>query len=85
MTLLERFERAGIDLTIDRVSNNYPHHPKSIQLIQDLSDLINLDLEWLNGFYCWKICGDNEDNNRDILMYQMDLLMELNDFEQTLS
>jgi hypothetical protein len=79
MTLAERFKRAGINPTIDRWQNGINHHPKSNQLVRDLAAL---DFEYFNDYFCWKVGGDGD--NGETLMYQMDLLMELYDFERKL-
>ena len=78
MNLTERFKKAGIDPKQDRWSAGTHHHPKSLKLVKDLTDI---DFKFFNDHFCWKIGGDGD--NGETLMYEIDLLMELYDFEKT--
>jgi hypothetical protein len=79
MTLTERFKRAGIDPTVNRCSKGYNHHHRSNTLVHDL---VKLDFEFFDDHFCWKVGGDGD--NGETLMYELDLLMELYDFESKL-
>jgi hypothetical protein len=79
MTLAERFKRAGIDPTVDRWSKGLDHHHRSNTFVRDLA---KLDFEFFNDYFCWKVGGDGD--NGETLMYELDLLMELYDFENKL-
>lgn len=52
------------------------HHPKSEKLFEVLSAI-----DWVLGddFFCWKSGGDGD--NGEALMYEMDLMFELEDAE----
>ena len=76
MSLKERFKRAGIDPTKDRWSAGINHHPDSDILVRELADI---DFEFFDDHFCWKVGGDGD--NGEALMYELDLLMELRDFE----
>lgn len=77
--LAQRFKKAGIDPTVDRWSAGINHHPKSEEIVRDLADL---DFEFFDDHFCWKVGGDGD--NGEALMYEIDLLMELYDFEKNM-
>ena len=75
--IVERFKRAGIDPKQDRWSAGINHHPKSEELVRDIAEV---DIEFFNDYFCWKVGGDGD--NGETLMYEIDLLMELFDYEK---
>jgi hypothetical protein len=77
--LAERFKRAKIDPTVDRWSKGVNHHPLSNSIVRDLAEV---DFEFFNDYFCWKVGGDGD--NGETLMYEIDLLMELYDFEKNI-
>ena len=76
LTLKQRLERAGIDPKEDRWSKGINHHPDSDSLVRDIAEV---DFEFFDDHFCWKVGGDGD--NGEALMYEIDLLMELRDFE----
>ena len=60
--------------TSDRWGNGTPHHPKSIELMEVLSEV---DFNAYGDHFCWKMGGDGD--NGETLMYQMDAFFEAKD------
>jgi hypothetical protein len=60
----------------DRWENSIPHHPKSKQLMEFLK---LHDYNDYDDYFGWKSGGD--DDNGEILMYQLDAFFELMDTE----
>lgn len=54
-----------------RWENGISHHPDSIKLFKELSEL---DFKYCNDYFCWKSGGDGD--NGETLMYLLDMLFE---------
>lgn len=76
MTLKERFkERVLIQPLIDGARVLI-----TIQKVNNLFVILaHVDFEFFDDAFCWKVGGDGD--NGESLMYELDLLMELYDFE----
>jgi hypothetical protein len=54
-----------------RWEEGIPHHPKSIELMNSLSEI---DSNYCDNYFDWKMGGDGD--NGEILMYQLDIYFE---------
>ena len=52
--------------------NGIPHHAKSIELFEKLSEI---DFKFGNDYFHWKSGGDGD--NGEYLMYEMDIYFEM--------
>lgn len=60
--------------THDRWENGIPHHSKSKELMEFISEI---DFNVYGDYFCWKTGGDGD--NGETLMYQMDAFFEAKD------
>lgn len=75
--ILKPYECVETDPSV-RWREGFPHHPKSMELMQHLGAL---DFEFFNDYFCWKTGGDGD--NGETLMYALDMYFEMKDiFEE---
>jgi hypothetical protein len=78
MTLLTRDEYPkvdGVEYDITkRWEQGIPHHPKSIELFNAISEI---DWVWLDDCFGWKSGGDGD--NGEFFMYELDIYFEEKD------